>query len=95
MTMAQLGPGARRLAAEQSREQRPQGTNLACWPEQGEITGITSGVATVTTARGGVLEAARCRSYTPVVGDRVLLLVTSAGSVVILDALDGVPVDDL
>lgn len=94
--MAELRPGARRLAAEQGRDRRPQGATH--WQiEPATIATVTAGAASdgnalaTVTYRGVTQDAPYLDSYTPTAGHVVALHTSSDGSLLILGQIIGTP----
>lgn len=95
--MPELTPGARRLAAEQGRDRRPQGATH--WEVgQAQVTAVTSGGASDGNAlvtvdyRGALQDAAYLASYTsPAVGHQVAVEVSSDGALLIIGRVIGTP----
>lgn len=91
-----LSPNGRRLAAELSRDPRPQGTPHYR-VEQAVVTAVAAGAASDGNAlvtvdyRDAAQEVAYLSSYTPTVGHTVGLQVGSDGSLLILGRIVGTP----
>ena len=85
-----------RLAAELSRDRRPQG-EPRCWTEPAVIAavvvgGAADGYAAVTvTWRGQPYRAAYLSTYAPAAGHNVLVLVQPPAGLIVLDRVIGTP----